>query len=113
KDDVTYGQKLADTDSPVAAPIHASANGKISGSSVVLLPSGRRVPALSMKPAEDGQVLPPDFLAQFLERDWSRVEPSSYEPEEICQTIRECGVVGLGGATFPTHIKLKRNPQRP
>ncbi|HPD29877.1 MAG TPA: electron transport complex subunit RsxC [Phycisphaerae bacterium] len=113
KDDVSYGQKLADTDSPVAAPIHASVTGKVAGAGVVLLPSGRRVPALWIKPAEGGQALPADFLSQFLNRDWSGVDPSRYDPDEICRTIRDCGVVGLGGATFPTHIKLRRNPERP
>lgn len=113
KDEVICGQKIADTDSPVAAPIHASVNGKVSGATVVLLPSGRRVPALSIKTAENGQVLPADFLESFLDRKWGDVEPTRYEPDAICQAIRDCGVVGLGGATFPTHIKLKRNPQRP
>ncbi len=113
KQEVAYGEKIADADSFVSAPIHASLAGKTGAATVALLPSGRRVPALTLKPAEDGAALPPDFLQQFLDRRWDDVEPASYEPEQICQAIRAGGVVGLGGATFPTHVKLKRNPDRP
>jgi len=110
---VSYGQKVADADSPVSAPIHASVSGRTGPATIALLPGGRRVPALTLKPAEGGPALPPGFLQQFLDRNWDGVEPASYEPEAICRAIREGGVVGLGGATFPTHFKLKRNPDRP
>ena len=113
RQEVSYGEKVADTDSVVAAPIHASVSGKTGPATITLLPGGRRVPALTLKPAENGDVLPPDFLHQFLDRNWGSVEPTSYDPDRICQAIREGGVVGLGGATFPTHVKLKRNPERP
>ena len=113
RQEVSFGDKLADTESPVSAPIHASVSGKTGAATITLLPSGRRVPAMTLKPAEDGEALPASFLSHFLDRDWDNVEPTSYEPEQICQAIRKGGVVGLGGATFPTHIKLKKNPDRP
>jgi electron transport complex protein RnfC len=109
---VTYGQKLADATSPVAAPIHASVNGTTGAATITMVASGRRLPSMTLKPSGDG-VFPERFLEQFLDRNWDGVEPTAYDPEQICTAIRECGVVGLGGATFPTHIKLKRNPERP
>ncbi len=113
RQEVGFGEKIADTASPVAAPIHAPLAGKTGPATVALLPSGRRVPAMPLTPATDGEVLPANFLKQYLDRHWDNVEPSRYEPEAICSNIRECGVVGMGGACFPTHIKLKRNPDRP
>ena len=108
REEVEYAQIIGNTDSFVSAPIHASVNGKTAAATVVLLSSGRRVPAIGLKPGETP--LPENFMADFLDRNWDHVEPNSYEPDAICQAIRDYGVVGLGGATFPTHIKLKKNP---
>ncbi len=110
---VKFGQKIGDVDAPVSAPIHATINGKIGVGTVCLLPAGRRVPALPLKPPAEGEVLPADVLKAFLERDWDVVEPTGYEPDAIVQAVREAGVVGQGGATFPTHFKLRRNPKTP
>jgi len=112
---VTFGQKIGDVAHPISAPVHASLAGTTGLPVVTLLPGpgGRRCDAIPIKPATDGQALPADFLRQFLDRHWDSVEPTKYDPEEIIQKIREAGLVGMGGATFPTYFKLKRNPQRP
>ena len=113
KTEVKYGDKIADTESFVSAPIHSPINGTIGTGTIAVLPSGRRVPAITIKLPDEGSPLPDNFLEQFLDRDWSGVEPTGYDPNEICQQIRAAGLVGQGGATFPTFIKLKRNPERP
>ncbi len=113
KQEVQFCEKIADATQPVAAPIHASVSGSIGVGTIALLPNGKRVPAIPLTPAGDGQALPADFLEQFMDRKWDGVEPSSFEPDAIVQAIRDGGVVGLGGATFPTHFKLKRDPKRP
>ncbi|HSW44550.1 MAG TPA: electron transport complex subunit RsxC [Phycisphaerae bacterium] len=113
KQKVAYAEKIGDAASPMAAPIHAPLAGEVGTGTMAALPSGRRVPAIPLKPAAPGEQLPPDFLRQFLDRRWDGVEPNGYEPDEICAKIREGGVVGMGGATFPTHFKLKKNPDRP
>lgn len=115
KDDVTFGQKIAEIDHPISAPIHATLTGKTGVLAMTLLPGpgGRRCEAIPLKPATEGEVLPANFLAQFLDRNWDAVEPTKIEPDEIVAKIRAAGLVGMGGATFPTYFKLKRNPQRP
>ncbi len=114
RDEVTYGQKIADNEHPISAPIHATLAGKTGMTAITLLPGpgGRRCDAIPLKPAEEN-ALPEGFLAEFLDRNWGTVEPTSYEPDEIVQKIRTGGLVGMGGATFPTYFKLKRNPERP
>lgn len=110
---VQLGEKIADTDAFVSAPIHSPVNGVVGTGNISLLPSGRRVPAMTIKPAADGTALPGDFLEDFLNRDWSDVRPEQYEPDAISDAIRASGIVGQGGATFPTFIKLKKDPKRP
>lgn len=115
RDEVTFGQKMADSDHPISAPIHAPLGGKTGMLVVTLLPGpgGRRCDALPIKPAEEN-ALPENFRADFLDRRcWDGVEPTHYDPDELIQKIRGGGLVGMGGATFPTYFKLKRNPQKP
>ncbi len=113
REEVAIGDKIADVDAFVSAPIHASINGVVGQGTICLLPLGRRVPALQLKLPKEGEAMPADFIKDFLDRNWSDVEPTRYDPDEICTKIRAGGIVGQGGATFPTYIKLKRNPERP
>ncbi len=113
RDEVKIGDKVADTDAFVSAPIHASINGVVGQPTMCMIPGGRRVPAILLKLPAEGEAVPADFLSDFLDRNWDGVEPTSYDPDEICTKIRASGIVGLGGATFPTFIKLKKNPDRP
>lgn len=113
KQEVTWAEKIADIEAFISAPIHSSINGVIGAGTICVLPAGRRVPALPLKLPKEGSPLPENFLEDFLDRNWDDVDPASYDPDEICQRIREGGIVGLGGATFPTYVKLKKNPQKP
>ncbi|HPM23849.1 MAG TPA: electron transport complex subunit RsxC [Phycisphaerae bacterium] len=110
---VQLGEKIADTDAFVSAPIHASIAGTVGAGTMCLLPAGRRVPALPLKPVAGTPALPADFLQDFLSRDWGGFEPGRYASDEICNAIRAAGIVGQGGATFPTFIKLKKDAKRP
>ncbi len=112
RDEVKLGDKVADTQAFVSAPIHSPINGVIGPAGVTAIPGGRRVPSITIKLPAEGEAIPADFLQTFLDRNWDGVEPTSYDPEQICTGIREAGIVGLGGATFPTFIKLKRDPNR-
>jgi electron transport complex protein RnfC len=96
-DKVLTGQRIGDSDSFVKAPVHATISGEISGTTrVVNPPTGQPVEALII--TSDG------------EDDWVEIEPrrdlKSLSVGEILEKIGEAGIVGLGGATFPTWIKL-------
>ena len=91
---VYVGQKIADSDKPVSAPIHASVSGKVSKLTQVQLPGGQTVDAIVID--SDGLMQQDPFLAP----------PKVETKEDIIKAIRESGLVGLGGAGFPTHIKL-------
>ncbi len=103
-DRVLKGQKIADSDSPVSAPIHAPTSGRVLEISEqpVPHPSGLNGPCILIEP--DGR----DAWGELPEpiRDYHAVEPAVLRAR-----IREAGIVGMGGATFPSAVKL--NPGKP
>jgi electron transport complex protein RnfC len=96
-DAVFEGQKIGDVQAFVSAPIHSSINGKVKDIDLAQHPNGSRV--LSVIIEGDGTV-----------KDWSTgavaVDISTLTPEFIRDAIREAGIVGMGGAAFPTSVKL-------
>ncbi len=91
---VQVGQKIGDTDAFVSAPIHASVSGKVTAVTKAVLPGGQTVDAVVIE--SDGQMtVSPDVKP-----------PVVNTPEEFFQAVRASGLVGLGGAGFPAHVKL-------
>ncbi len=97
KDQVKRGQLLADTDSFVAAPVHASLAGEVTAVEKVPSSQGGRVLAVRIKPGEDQE-------EELAETPGGELEEVS--PDEIRQAVRQAGIAGMGGAMFPTHVKL-------
>ncbi len=95
-DAVLVGQKIADSDAPVSVPLHSSVSGVVKSVGDYLHPTGFRVPTIVIE--NDGQDTPaPPIAAKPVEEMTN---------EEIVSVIREAGIVGMGGAGFPTHVKL-------
>jgi electron transport complex protein RnfC len=100
-DEVWVGTVIGDSDSYVSAPIHCSVSGKVIQVAPQVHPAGGDVLAVLVE--NDGEYRPDPSLA--LPASWNDMDGSS-----ICSAIRDAGIVGLGGAAFPTHVKL--NPPR-
>jgi electron transport complex protein RnfC len=96
-DKVKVGQKIGDSDSFVSAPVHASISGEVSKIGPVVTDDGSE--SLAVTIASDGQNTIHESVIPQGELD----ELSSQELRDI---IREAGIVGLGGATFPAHVKV-------
>jgi electron transport complex protein RnfC len=95
-DKVKRYQKIADTKAPCSAPIHASISGTVTDISKHPSPNGTNVLSIVIEQSgEDGSAPKKDTKADRL------------SPEQLLERIREAGIVGMGGAGFPTHIKLK------
>lgn len=93
-DFVQVGQKIGDSDAFVSAPIHASISGKVSAITKVALPGGQMVDAVVIE--SDGQMtVSPEVRP-----------PVVNTPEDFIRAVHESGLVGLGGAGFPAHVKL-------
>ncbi len=99
-DTVSVGQVIGDSDKFVSAPIHASISGKVISTSEVRVANGKMVPAVTIE--NDGEM-----------RLFEGLEPPKAETrEDFVKAIRASGLVGLGGAGFPTHVKLAFGPDK-
>lgn len=94
-DQVRLGQKIGDGEG-LCAPIHASVSGKVAAVEPRLHPNGQQV--LSIVIENDYLDTPDDALKPHLTHE-------ELSPEEILRIVRDAGIVGMGGATFPTDVK--------
>jgi len=95
-DEVRVGTKIGEADGFISVPVHASISGKVVSISDHPHPLGKPMPAIEIE--GDGKDEWIDLSG------WKDLIDAS--PEEIRRAVREAGIVGLGGAAFPTHVKL-------
>jgi len=96
-DYVKVGQKIGEAKGFVSSPIFASVSGEVTDIRPVLTPTGGKSLAVVIK--NDGLMAEYEGLKGC--QDWTKLSK-----EEILGKIKEGGVVGMGGAGFPTHVKL-------
>lgn len=111
KQEVAFGEVLGRAKGFVSASVHSPVNGIVRKLTVTTLPNGRHVRVIRVKPEGEnleGQAL----LDEVLGGEWpkSGLNPSH---EEIAKAASEAGLVGMGGAAFPTHVKFARNEKKP
>lgn len=102
-DKVKKGQVIAKSEAFMHSPIHASISGEVVN--IAEMPHASLVKCLSIVIKNDG--LDEWAPGLPLNRNWEKLEL-----DEIKNMIKEAGIVGLGGATFPTHIKLSPNKDK-
>ena len=94
-DTVLAGQKIADAGGFVSVPLHSSVSGTVKGIEKRLNATGSMVDCIVI---ENDQ--------QYQEVEFQEARLEDLTKEEILNRIKEGGVVGMGGAGFPTHVKL-------
>ena len=100
-DHVLTGQKIADAAGFVSAPIYATVSGTVKAIEKRRVTVGDNVNAIVIE--NDGK---------YEEVDYGECKPlEELTKEEIVKKVQEAGVVGMGGAGFPTHVKL--SPKEP
>lgn len=100
-DHVLRGQKIAEAGGFVSAPVYASVSGEVKGIEMRFNPTGTKVRSI---------VIENDGL--YKESSWEETKPlKEMTKDEIKKKISDAGVVGMGGAGFPTHVKL--SPKEP
>ena len=112
KQDVTFGEMIAKATGFVSVPIHSPINGKVQKVLNVTLPNGRHVPAVPIK-ADGKQLEGAALMEEILGGDWPKDAADKHDPKAISAAISAAGIVGLGGAAFPTHVKIMPNDKRP
>lgn len=98
-DKVLTGQLIAEAGGFVSSNIHAPISGTVTAVDLTVNGAGLRQPAITIK--REG-----DEWDSAIDRSETLVTECNLEPKEIIAKIKEAGIVGMGGATFPTHVKL-------
>ncbi len=98
-DTVKVGTLIAKSSGFVSANIHSPVSGTVSKIDAILDASGYKKQAIIID--VDG-----DEWEENIIRDNTLVKEISMSPKDIISRIAEAGIVGLGGATFPSHVKL-------
>ncbi|EHM10570.1 electron transport complex, RnfABCDGE type, C subunit [Thermanaerovibrio velox DSM 12556] len=102
-DRVLVGQKIGDSDAFVSAPVHSSVSGVVKEVSQRLVISGA---------LDTCVVVENDGLYEWDPSITPRDDWEVLSPDEIRRIIRESGIVGMGGACFPTAVKLSPPPDK-
>ncbi len=104
-DSVKVGQLIAQCGSFMSANVHAPISGIVSKIDTAIDAWGQPMPAIYIDAEGDG-----DSWLEEIDRtdDVNRI--CKLEPQQIIDKIKDAGIVGLGGACFPTHVKLMPPP---
>jgi electron transport complex protein RnfC len=109
KDTVLAGQMIGKSDAFVSAAIHSPVNGTVKD--ITLLPHpviGRTMGIVIDVDGENNETKQP-VNSQFDKT----FNPENYTVEQICRAVKDGGIVGMGGAGFPTRVKIEPNPAMP
>ena len=102
-DRVLAGQLIAEATGFMSANIHAPVSGVVKAVEAVPNGQGMRQPMITIQ--REG-----DQWAEGIDRDPALKRDCDLAPAEILDRIKRAGIVGMGGATFPTHVKLAVPP---
>jgi electron transport complex protein RnfC len=101
-DRVLVGQKIGEQTSFVGAPVHASVSGTVQAVKEMAVPGGKAMCV----------VIENDKQYEVHESVVPKKDLSELTKEEILEIVKEAGLVGMGGAGFPTHVKLSPPPDK-
>ena len=93
-DEVKVGQLIAEPSGYVSSPIYSSVSGKVVKIDTYLRPDGKSVPAIRIE--SDGEMTAAEGITP----------PNVHDFNSFVEAVRSSGLVGLGGAGFPTSVKL-------
>ncbi|MBR5538714.1 MAG: electron transport complex subunit RsxC [Clostridia bacterium] len=99
-DKVFVGTLIAEQNGYISVPVHSSVSGTVKKIEDITLSSGGAAPAIVIE--SDGLMTPDENI----------VPPTVNSREELIEAIKACGLVGLGGAGFPTYVKFSVDPEK-
>lgn len=93
-DHVDVGTLIAEQNGMISSPVYSSVSGTVKKIADVVLSNGSTVPAITIE--SDGAMTPDSSIAP----------PEVNSKEDLIEAVKKSGIVGLGGAGFPTYVKL-------
>jgi electron transport complex protein RnfC len=113
RDKVTWGELVAKPhDERISAGVHSPVTGAVRPLTAVSLPNGKHASAVVME-TEDGTPSGDLIWSALFGGEWPDAIPGELTSVDILQSIRAAGIVGLGGAAFPTQVKLSPAADKP
>jgi len=112
KEPVVFGQMVGKGESFISAALHSPVNGIVQKMEVTTLANGRHMQAIVIR-SEGGQLSGQALWDQLYGGRWPQKTCQSIPPDEISKAIHDAGIVGLGGAAFPTHVKIVPSEKKP
>lgn len=106
------GSIIANSEKFISAPIHASLAGTNGMLTKTTLPNGRHIDTMPIKVDNPDQV-ETNLWEQIKSKNWPLTSLDKYIPNQIKENTKNAGIVGMGGAAFPTHVKLTTNEKKP
>jgi len=105
-DAVEAGQMVGKSEAFVSAPVHSPVKGKVKEIALAAHAALGRCPAVIIEADEQSSpaAMPADFSADF--------DEGGFTSEQICNAVALAGIVGMGGAGFPTRIKIDPAPPK-
>lgn len=91
---VKVGTLIAEQNGFISSPVYASVSGKVTKVQDMLISNGNFAPAITIE--SDGEMTPDESIAP----------PVINSKEDFIEAVKKSGIVGLGGAGFPTYVKL-------
>lgn len=103
-DRVLKGQKIAEASGFVSVPVHASCSGSVADIAPMPNVSGKKVMSV---------VIENDFKEETVPGFGKERDIEGLDAKALTAMIQEAGIAGMGGATFPAHVKLSPPPEKP
>lgn len=101
-DNVKVGQKIGEAKAFVSAPVHSSVSGVVKKIEKIDSPIGKVL----------GVIIESDGKNELHENVKPKGDIENLSSEELLNIVREAGITGMGGAGFPTHVKLSPPPEK-
>ncbi len=105
-DRVGKGQLLARSQGMISAPVHAPVSGRVVAIEELPAPHPSGLPVRTIVLENDGE-------ERWAEPEQITEDPFQLSSQEIAERVGQAGIVGMGGATFPSAVKLMPNPKAP
>jgi len=112
KQSVAFGEMIGKGEAFVSASLHAPLSGIVQKMEVTTLANGRHMQAIVIR-GEGEQLGGQALWDELFGGQWPQKSYQTMNPAKITATINDSGIVGLGGAAFPTHVKIMPSDKKP
>ncbi len=109
---VSFCEMIGKGEAFISASLHAPISGIVQKMAMVTLPNGRHLQAIVIQ-NQGEQITGQELWDRLFGGKWPQKAHQTLSPETISEAINASGIVGLGGAAFPTHVKIMPSDKKP